>query len=190
MIDILSQPWPWYVAGPLIGVTAALLLVIGNKSFGMSSSLSHLCAATVPGKSPSLQYDWRRRGLWNLVFVVGVVLGGWIAGHGLDHPYPVAVSAATEADLAELGVSLGQGLVPEEIYSLRALATVEGFVVMVLGGFLVGFGARYAGGCTSGHGVMGLANGQWPSLVAVLGFFVGGLVATHLLLPLLLGGAP
>jgi len=187
MIDVLSQPWPWYVAGPLIGLTVMLLLLIGNKAFGVSSSLRHVCAAAAPGRSTYLDYDWRRKGLWNLVFVAGIFLGGLIAATALSGDQPVAISAATQADLTALGVSTDTGLVPTEIYSLAALATPAGFVILVLGGFLVGFGARYAGGCTSGHAITGLANLQLPSLIAVLGFFAGGLIATHILLPLILG---
>ena len=186
MIEVLAQPWPWYVAGPLIGVTVALLLAIGARVFGVSSSLQHVCAATVPGRSSVLCYDWRSKGLWNLVFVLGITLGGVVAGLFLSTGEPVAISEATRADLMGLGVSPDDGLVPTALYSLEAVATPAGFVILVIGGFLVGFGARYAGGCTSGHGVSGLANFQLPSLIAVLGFFAGGLIATHLLLPLVL----
>ncbi len=188
MIETLSQPWPWYVAGPLIGVTVTLLLLLGNKTFGVSSSLQHVCAATVPGQNPYLCYDWRQSGLWNLVFVLGIVLGGVVTGLWLSSPEPVAIAETTVADLAALGIANDGGLMPEEIYSLQALTSPAGFLVVVLGGFLVGFGARWAGGCTSGHGIMGLANLQLPSLVAIVGFFIGGLVSTHLLLPLILGG--
>lgn len=188
MLGIIAQPWPWYVAGPLIGLTVGLLLLVGGKAFGVSSSLRHLCAAALPGQNEFLRYDWRRTGLWNLVFVVGVVLGGFLAGTFLQGDAPVAISESTQAELAALGVELEPGLVPTKIYSLEAAATPAGFVILVLGGFLVGFGARYAGGCTSGHAIAGLANFQLPSLVAVLGFFAGGLIATHLLLPLILGG--
>lgn len=188
MIEYLSKPWPWFVSGPLIGLTVALLLLVGGRAFGVSSSLRHVCAATVPGRSPLLRYDWRRSGLWNLVFVAGVILGGVVAGTLLSSGEPVAISEATRADLEALGVATDTGLVPTDLYSLRALATPAGFVVLVLGGFLVGFGARYAGGCTSGHAITGLASFQLPSLIAVLGFFAGGLLATHLLLPLILGG--
>lgn len=188
MIETLSQHWPWYVAGPLIGLTVTLLLVLGGKAFGVSSSMKHVCAATMPGRSSYLQYDWRRTGLWNLAFVAGITLGGLVAATFLSNPEPIAISEATKSDLAGLGIDTQSGLLPTEIYSLAALATPAGFAILVVGGFLVGFGTRYAGGCTSGHAITGLANFQLPSLIAVFGFFGGGLIATHFLLPLLLKG--
>lgn len=190
MIEILSRPWPWWVAGPLIGLIVPALLLFGGKSFGISSSLRHLCAATIPGRIGYFQYDWKRQGLWNLVFVAGLVLGGVLAATVLAAPSPeIAVAEATRADLAALGLSDRVGLAPDELISWSALATPAGLVVMVAGGFLLGFGARWAGGCTSGHAITGLADLQLPSLVAVLGFFAGGLLVTWVLLPLLLGGS-
>lgn len=189
MIQFLSQPWPWWVAGPLLGLIVPALLLFGGKAFGISSSLRHVCAATLPGSAEYFAYDWRAKGLWNLVFVAGLVLGGLVAGTILAAPDPVIdLSPQTRTDLAELGISDDTGLVPDELISWPALATPAGFVTLVAGGFLLGFGARWADGCTSGHAITGLANLQWPSLVAVLGFFAGGLAVTHLLLPLLLRG--
>lgn len=185
MIDLLSEPWPWYVAGPLIGLMVPALLLLRGKAFGVSSSLRHLCAATVPGRNPYLQYDWKEKGLWNLVFVLGILLGGFVAGTLLANPDPIAISAATRADLGALGITDFTGLAPAEVFSWSNLASVPGFVSIVVGGFLVGFGARYAGGCTSGHAIMGLSTFQKPSLYATLGFFIGGLATTYLLFPLL-----
>ncbi len=198
MRDLLSSPWPWYVAGPLIGLVMPLLLVVGGKVFGISSSLRHMCAAlplSQRAKPAFLRYEWRRVGAWNLVFVTGILLGGMLATVLFGEPNAGAhISEATRAHLGALGVSDFQGLAPAQIFSLGALGTPAGFVLVVIGGFLVGFGTRYAGGCTSGHAISGLAALQLPSLVAVLGFFAGGLVVAFLvypvLLPLLLGGAP
>jgi uncharacterized membrane protein YedE/YeeE len=185
MIDFLSRPWPWYVAGPLIGLTVPLLLLLGNKQFGISSNLRHLCAAMCPGDVDFFRYDWKRTGLWNLVFVAGVFAGGAISGWLLGVPTP-DISPDTRAALASLGINGVAGLVPPEIFSWSALLTLRGFVCIVIGGFLVGFGTAYAGGCTSGHAIAGLADLQLPSLVAVIGFFAGGLLTTYLLLPWLL----
>lgn len=186
MIESLSGPWPWYVAGPLLGLVVPALLLYGAKVLGISSSLRHLCA--VGGSRIELfRYDWRQ-GLWNLVFVAGLVLGGWLAGNVFPVADPVLdLAPETRADLAAIGVEDRAGMVPDDLISWRALATPAGFVAIVLGGFLVGFGARWAGGCTSGHAISGLANLQLPSLVAALAFFAGGVAVTHLLLPLLLG---
>lgn len=186
MVEFLSQPWPWWVAGPLIGLLVPFLLVTTGKTFGISSSLQHACAAVAPGRSQYLNYDWRHQGLWNLVFALGIVLGGAVAAIVLRNPEPVAISAATQADLTALGLHDLSGLVPRELYSIAALGKPAGWLILVLGGLLVGFGARYADGCTSGHGITGLANLQLSSLVAILAFFAGGMIATHLLLPWIL----
>jgi uncharacterized membrane protein YedE/YeeE len=186
MSDLLLSSWPWYVAGPLIGLFVPLLLVLTGKAFGVSSSLKHTCAATVPGTADYFDYDWKADGLWNLIFVVGLLLGGVLAVQFLGGGGPTGTSAATKADLQALGLTDFSGLVPPELFRWSSLATVPGFVAIVIGGFLVGFGARYAGGCTSGHAITGLATFQWPSLIAVIGFFIGGLVATYVGLPLLL----
>lgn len=190
MEELLARPWPWYVGGPLVGLTVPLLLLLTGKAFGISSSYRHLCAATLPGRASYFRYDWRRAGGWNLVFAAGLLLGGWIAATLLANPEPVAISAATRAELAAMGLRDFSGLVPRDLVSWEALAAGPGLVAVVLGGFLVGFGARWAGGCTSGHGITGLATFQRTSLLAVLGFFAGGLLVAYLVLPRLLGAGP
>lgn len=191
MLSLLNDPWPWYVAGPLFGVAVALLLVLGNRAFGMSGSLRHVCAIVVPGRAEFFRYDWKRVGAWNLALAFGFLAGGFIAATWLGGGGPVAISAATAADLEALGVRDFSGIVPGDLLSWKALLTLKGFVAIVLGGYLVGFGAAWAGGCTSGHGITGLATLQLPSLLAVAAFFAGGLLATHLLLPVLFAaGAP
>lgn len=187
MPDVVSEPWPWYVAGPLIGLVVPMLLVIGGKVFGVSANLRHLCAAGFPGKVEFFRYDWRKAGLWNLTFVLGTLIGGFVAVQLVPvEDVVIGISEATRADLGALGVSDFTGLVPEDLISWSALTSFPGVMLVVVGGFLVGFGARYAGGCTSGHAISGLADFQLPSLVAVVGFFVGGLIVTHLLLPIIL----
>jgi uncharacterized protein len=190
-MDPLTGTWPWYVAGPLIGLVVPALLLAGGKVFGISANLRHMCAATpAPARlKPSfLRYDWRRTGSWNLVFVLGVTLGGWLAVTYLGMPDSgQAISESTRSSLAALGVEDFSGLVPGDLFTWAWLRTPSGVLVLGLGGFLVGFGARYAGGCTSGHAISGLADFQLPSLVAVAGFFAGGLLATFGLLPLILG---
>jgi uncharacterized protein len=182
MFDFIFQPWPWYVSGPLIGLTVPMLLLLGNKSFGISSNLRHMCAV-IPNRIGFFNYDWRKES-WNLIFAVGVLLGGFLGS--LVFSGGLELSAKTTADLAALNVSVDGTLAPVALFSWASLFTLKGFLLMVGGGFLIGFGTAYAGGCTSGHSIMGLADFQLPSLVATLGFFAGGLISTHLLLPFIL----
>lgn len=183
-IELLRKPWPWYVAGPLIGLTVPVLLLLGNKSFGISSSLRHICAAVIPANIPFFQYDWKK-GIWNLFFVGGITIGGFVATFWLSNPDQLVISASTQEALMQLGVTDFRGLMPLDIFSVEYILSAKGLIFMVLGGFLVGFGTRYAGGCTSGHAIMGLSNLQWPSLVATISFMVGGFACTHLLFPVL-----
>ena len=186
-MDLMREPWPWYVAGPLIGLIVPLLLILGGKPFGLSANLRHMCAATVPAGLPLFKYDWKREGGWNLLFALGILLGGFVAARWLvPGGYVVAISEATRADLLRLGLHDLSGFVPAELFGWNALFTLRGSMTLIAGGFLVGFGARWAGGCTSGHAISGLAALQFPSLLAVLGFFAGGLIMTHLLLPVIL----
>lgn len=185
MIDILSEPWPWYVAGPLIGLTVPALLVVGNKRFGISSTLRQVCAACVPGDIPFFQYNWKKE-IWNLFFVLGILLGGVIVSLWLTNAQPVKVDAALADELSTYGISVNDALVPSQLFNWHQLLTLRGLVMMVGGGFLVGFGTRYAGGCTSGHSIMGLSNLQWPSLVATIAFMTGGIIMANLILPYIL----
>jgi len=184
-MNILTQPWPWYVSGPLIGLMVPVLLIIGNKTFGISSSLKHICAACMPSNITFFQYNWRVQS-WNLIFAVGIVLGGLVAGYFLANPNPIQISETTVADLNAMGIENHSGLIPQELFSFHSLYTLRGFLLMVVGGFFVGFGTRYAGGCTSGHSIMGMSNLQLPSLIATVCFFVGGLVMTWFILPFIL----
>lgn len=185
LLDIIKSPWPWYVAGPLIGLTVPLLLILGNKSFGISSSLRHVCAACVPSKIPFFNYDWKKEA-WSLFFVGGILIGGIIAGNFLYSDLSVEVNANLQEELSTYNISVSDSLVPPDLFNWQHLFTLRGFIVMVIGGFLVGFGTRYAGGCTSGHSIMGIANLQWPSVIATCCFMVGGFIMANYLLPLIL----
>jgi uncharacterized protein len=186
MIELLSRPWPWYVAGPLIGLTVPTLLLLGNRAFGISSSLRHICAACMPANIDFFQYDWRKEA-WNLWFVAGIALGGLVGGTLLTNPAAMQIAPATQQALATLGIrDFSNNLLPTDLFSWANLFSLKGLIFFVLGGFLVGFGTRWAGGCTSGHAIMGLSNLQWPSLVATICFMLGGFAMTHLGLPLLM----
>lgn len=181
-IDFISQPWSWYASGIMIALVMFLLLWSGER-FGVSSSLETLCSIGGAGKKiPFFAGGWKDQ-IWNLVFVSGGIIGGFIAVEFLDNGQPLNLSDATIADLAALGIPFDGELAPLSIFSWENLATIKGMLIMVVGGFLVGFGTRWAGGCTSGHAISGLSNLQIPSLIAVIGFFVGGLVMTFLIFP-------
>ena len=185
MLEWLKQPWPWYIAGPLIGLTVPALLLLGNKTFGISSSLRHICAICIPAKIPFFRYDWKKEA-WNLFFVGGILLGGIVAAQWLANPAPVQVHPKLAQGLAAYGVTNYDSIIPHDLFSWTELFTLRGFIMIVVGGFMVGFGTRYAGGCTSGHSIMGLSNLQWPSLVATCCFMIGGFVMNWLILPYIL----
>lgn len=184
LIELIKQPWPWWIAGVLIGLTVPVLLIIGNKKFGISSSLRHLCAICLPANISFFKYEWKKE-MWNLFFVAGVLVGGFIAGHFLSNPYDIVVAEDTKVALANFGITDYRYMLPIEVFSVENIFTLKGLFFFVIGGFLVGFGTRYAGGCTSGHAIMGLSNLQWPSLVATCCFMVGGFFAANILLPLI-----
>ena len=185
MIEWLKQPWPWYVAGPLIGLMVPVLLLIGNKTFGISSSLRHVCAACIPAKIPFFTYDWKKE-IWNLFFVTGIVIGGFIAISLLSNGEPIQVNSKLQAELSGYGISNYNNIIPADLFNWSSLLSIKGLFMTVIGGFLVGFGTRYAGGCTSGHAIMGLSNLQLPSLIATTSFMTGGFIVANLVLPYIL----
>jgi uncharacterized membrane protein YedE/YeeE len=162
-----------------------LLLIFGNKRLGVSSSLRHICAACLPGNVQFFKYDWKRE-VWNLFFVLGITAGAFIAFSVLSNHQPVKINPRLVSELNEYGINNYSNLAPVDIFNWSAVFTIKGFILIVVGGFLVGFGTRYAGGCTSGHSIMGLSNLQWPSLVATVCFMVGGIVMANFILPYIL----
>jgi uncharacterized protein len=186
MLELISNPWPWYVGGPLIALVMLAMLLFG-RNFGFSANLRIVCAACGAGKKSSFfDFDWKAQS-WNLLFALGAIIGGFIAKEFLSNGESVQISQATIESLNELGVRVeGQGLLPESIFSFESLFTLKGFILMIGGGLAIGFGSRWAGGCTSGHAISGLSDLQLPSLIAVIGFFIGGLLTTFVLLPLIL----
>ena len=182
-MDFILEPWPWYVGGPLIALTMAILILLG-KRFGMSSNLRTLC--TIAGghrAADFFRFDWKAQ-RWNLIVAFGVLLGGGIAQNFLTQSNQVAITEQTAKKLQAFGFdSAGKAYMPTEFFGEEAWASPKVLIILVVGGFLVGFGARYAGGCTSGHAISGLSNLQLPSLIAVIGFFIGGLFMVHVLFP-------
>jgi hypothetical protein len=164
------------------------LLLYFGRTFGMSSNLRTLCAIGGAGKKvPFFNFDWQSQ-KWNLVVVLGAVVGGFIAHFWLSDPnnLQIDLSEATVADLQSLGFeNVGKSILPPELFSWEAVFSFKGILILIIGGFLVGFGTRYGGGCTSGHAITGLSSLQLPSLIAVIGFFIGGLIMIHLIYPIL-----
>lgn len=185
MLETIRQPWPWYIAGPLIGLTIPVLLILGNKIFGISSSLRHVCAACLPANIPFFKYDWKKE-IWNLFFVFGIFLGGALGVILLANPEPMLVNPKLVTELSTYGITNFDDLIPVEIINWQSLFTIKGFLMMVVGGLMIGFGTRYAGGCTSGHSIMGLSTLQWPSLIATCCFMAGGFIMANFILPLIL----
>ena len=191
LITFISQPWHWAVSGSLLAILMVLLLVGGEK-FGLSTSYETLCAAGGGGKWAKLfKYNWKEE-KWLLLFAGGIIIGGYLASAFLASPEPVQIADSTSQHLMEMGIQVpktvdeGYGFIPTELFNFKMLGTVPGIILIVGGGFLIGFGSRYAGGCTSGHAISGLSNFQLPSLIAVIGFFIGGLMVSHFILPILL----
>jgi uncharacterized membrane protein YedE/YeeE len=183
-MEFILQPWSWWFSGIMIAAIMFFLLYFG-QSFGFSSNLRTICAAAGLGKSAKFfDFNWKAQS-WNLVFLVGAILGGFIAREFLSTDAPVLISEATIQDLSKLGIAAPESLQPAELFGLDAVLSIKGFLLLAFGGLMVGFGSRYAGGCTSGHAISGLSDLQIPSLIAVMGFFIGGLLMTYLFLPLI-----
>lgn len=185
MREIITQTWAWWFSGAMIAGIMFFLLYFG-QSFGFSSNLRTICAAAGLGKKTKFfDFNWKAQ-IWNIVFLIGSIIGGFIAAQFLSDGSPVNISAATINDLSKMGIAAPESLQPKELFSWEAIFTLKGFLILAFGGLMVGFGSRYAGGCTSGHAISGLSNLQLPSLIAVIGFFIGGLVMTFLIMPLIL----
>jgi len=184
-MEFITNTWHWSVSGFLIGVVMLLLTYFG-KTFGMSSNLRTICSMSGGKKTASyFNFDWREQ-KWNLAIVLGSIVGGFIAYHFLGNPNNIDINPKTIAQLQQIGIDAPNGkFLPDTLFSMQAMTTPKGFLLLLLGGFLIGFGTPYAGGCTSGHAISGLSNLQLPSLIAVIGFFVGGLVMAHFLIPII-----
>lgn len=184
-MELLREPWPWYITGPLIGLIVPALLLLGNKHFGISSNFRHICAACFPANIKFFKYDWKKE-RWNFFFIGGIVAGAALTSLFLMNDNPMVVDERLVSNLAGFGINDYSGLVPSELFSFESIVTLRGMIILVVGGFLVGFGTRYAGGCTSGHSIMGLSTLQMPSLIATCCFMAGGIITSNFILPLIL----
>jgi hypothetical protein len=184
-MDFINQTWTWYFSGFMIGIIMLLLIYFG-KTFGMSSNLRTMCSIGGAGKYISFfDFKWKSH-RWNLAVVAGAMLGGFVAVHYMHDASNVALNPKTIAQLQQLGFEAPNGnLAPENLFGNAAFQSPKMLAVLLIGGILIGFGARYAGGCTSGHAIQGMSNLQIQSLKAVIGFFVGGLIMIHFIFPIL-----
>ncbi len=184
-MEFISQPWPWYVAGPAIAFILFLMFYFG-RSFGVSTNLETFCTIGGAGRfSDYFKTDWKAR-TWSLVFVVGIIIGGFVSSQYLMPSQAIDLNPQTVQDLAELGfANAGNTYLPNEIFSTESLFSIKGIGILLVAGLCIGFGTRYAGGCTSGHAITGLSSLQLPSLIATIGFFAGGLLMTWILFPLI-----
>jgi uncharacterized protein len=184
MLEFITQPWSWWFSGLVISSIMFTLLYFG-KSFGFSSNLRTICTIAGAGKSVKFfNFNWKTQ-IWNLLFLTGAIVGGFIAKQFLSNGDAVQISSATIESLSQYGFQAPNSFQPSEIFSWEAVFSIKGFLILALGGIMVGFGARYAGGCTSGHAISGLSDLQIPSLIAVVGFFIGGLAMTFFIFPLI-----
>ena len=184
-MDVFSSFWPWYITGPLIGLYVPALYLLLNRHFGVSSSFRDICAACFRPSVPYFQYNWKDH-RWRLVFVGGIAIGAFLARGTLASPAAGQIAPHTLSVLSRLGVRDFSSLVPSDLFSWGSVLSLRGFLLTICGGFLVGFGTRYAGGCTSGHCIHGLATLQPASAIATICFFAGGLFASNFLLPYVL----
>jgi uncharacterized protein len=184
-MDFLFETWHWSISGFLIGIIMLALTYFG-KTFGMSANLRTMCSVVGAGKSVAyFNFDWKEQ-KWNLAVVTGAIFGGFVAYYFLNSPTNFTINPKTIVSLNAIGIDAPNGkIAPSLLFSLDAVLSIKGFFILLFGGFLIGFGTPYAGGCTSGHAISGLSNFQLPSLIAVIGFFVGGLVMAHFILPIL-----
>lgn len=184
-MEIIFQPWPWFVGGPLIALTLFLYFYFG-KNFGASTNFETLCTIAGAGKvSTYFKKDWKQRD-FALLFVIGLIIGGFISSNYLIPNQTINLNPKTIQELTDLGFSNpAKSYFPDEIFSHEMAMSLKGFLILILSGVCIGFGTRYAGGCTSGHAITGLSNLQYPSLLAVIGFFIGGIIAVWFLIPLI-----
>lgn len=183
-MDLLNGFLPWYVAGPLIGSMVPLLLWMGNKQFGISGSLREFVAVLFRRRSGFFAYDPEQNN-WRLWFVGGIIAAGLLLSFVAEKP-SAGISAAAHSTLAAQGISDFGGLFPVQLFGGMSGFSWTQFLYCIVGGLFVGFGTRYAGGCTSGHSIMGLSQLSGTSLIATVAFFAGGLLMTHFVFPWLL----
>lgn len=156
----------WAIAGGAIGVITLLLLYLTNRRLGISTGFESVCALV--SRRPYFQRDeLQGPGRWRLPFLAGLFVGG--------------VASATLAGGLEPSMELG-------MFEAASGAGHTGKLAwMFVGGLFIGFGARLAGGCTSGHGIFGIANFEKSSWISTVSFMAAGIATTQLVYRVWLG---
>jgi uncharacterized protein len=156
---------PWYIGGPLLGLIVPLVLILREKQLGISSSLKYV-GSLFAFKVPFFNYD-RKKDLWQIQFALGIIISAVLFNQlGLISPPEIESSK-------------------DYVEQMSHIYELDNWLLFLIGGLLVGFGARYANGCTAGHCIMGNAQLSLSSLITTICFFIGGLVAVHIVLPLI-----
>lgn len=177
-------PLPWYIAGPLLGMVIPILYYIINKPLGVSTSFIQFCSMAVDRKQKWIKMDLKQE-KWRIFFILGLVIAGLIHHLTVDK-YQIAISQGTIDRLAAMNLQQNEGFQPNELWSFHSLTSPFHWILVMISGLLIGFGTRYAGGCTSGHTIMGISNLAPSSLLATLAFFAGGLIASWFIIPFLI----
>ena len=185
MLDAILAPWPWWVGGPMLGLMVPILLILGNKEFGVSSSFRHICAATLKPGADYFKYKWKDSA-WSLALVGGVVVGSGIAVLFLGGDSAPPLTSEAQSLFLSWGMQPAVSLQPPELFSVSQLLTAPALLSLIGGGFLVGFGTRYGNGCTSGHAIMGISLLNIGSIVATISFFVGGILVSNFVVPIVM----
>ena len=184
-MDFLFHTWHWTITGFLIGIIMLTLNYFG-KVFGMSSNLRSLCTMAGAGKyAEFFRFDVKSQ-YWNLMVILGAIIGGFVAVHYMSDPSNVALNPKTIVQLQGMNIDVPDGkMLPNALFGNDIFQSPKIILILLIGGLLIGFGSRYAGGCTSGHAIAGMSNLQRQSLKAVIGFFIGGLIMAHFIFPLI-----
>ena len=164
-------PLHWSISGILIGLCVPLLLLIDNKTFGISSSLSDVW-----------DRNKRRKGRWKFKFLLGVLIGAALTNLWSDPSASLLVSSKVINRLKDWNIDFSQGYYPIGLFNFDNWSAV---LLSLSGGFLVGYGARLANGCTSGHCISGISNLQLSSMIVTLSFFIGAIITSYLIYPMM-----
>lgn len=165
-----AEPWPWWMGGLVIGALVPLLYYFLNTALGVSTGFGNFAKLLFPKTTLSWLNSKSFSSVVNHRFymMMGMLIGAFSAGRVMGLPVVTI----------EMGV-----------FSETLQWPIWGNVLwFLMGGFLLGLGARIAGGCTSGHSIHGLANFQLSSLVATICFLIFGAVTVFAIRVFLMGG--